>query len=1159
MSGPQRWANRAGPRLSLIAAILLALCAGLLTRPAPVKAAAFTAGNLVVVRVGDGSATLTNASTAVFLDEFSPSGTPVQSIGLPTSTSGGNAALTMSGSATSEGTLARSPNGAYLTLAGYDAAPGTAGIGATASATTNRIIGRIDSSGAINTTTRISDGYNTDNIRAAVTDDGTGFWASGNGATNTGGVRYVAFGSSGASTQLSTSVTNTRVPGIFGGQLYVSASSGTFRGVSTVGSGLPTTGGQTIAGLPGFPTASGPSSYSFVLFDLSAAVAGLDTAYVADDRSIASGGGLQKWTFNGSTWTLAYTLSSGLAGGLRGLTGISGANPVLYATTADASANKLVTITDTGAGAAFTTLATAPTNTIFRGVALAPVAPQPDLAVAVSGPATATAGVSYSYTVTVSNVGGADASGVEARFTLPAGLTYNSVSGTDGFGCAESGGTVTCTGATIGAGTGATITVSVTSGAAGRVTAPVGAAVADPSNTVAETNEGNNSSTSAVVTTVDAAPNTPPTIGVTSNEPRLPSPVFSGVIGDPTDPGAQLGLTVTVGDAETPAADLVLTASSSNTAVVPNNPANLAITSTGATRTLRVVPAGVGYATITLTVTDAGNQTATATLTYAASAATLTPTTSRFHTGAADISTAVAVDANVMFVANDEDQVLRLYDRTNSGAPLASFDVTASLNLTDMGGSGPREVDIEASARSGSRIYWVASHSNASGGNQRPNRSRLFATDITGTGATSTLSFVGYYGGLKSDLVAWDQSNGHGKGANHYGFAASTATGVIPEDPGGAGFNIEAAEFAPDGSTLYLGFRAPIVPATSRTKALIVPVTNPAALVGASPATGPATFGAPIEFDLGGRGIRELRKNSANEYLLLAGPPDTATSTAPKDFRLYSWTGNPGDAPLLRVANLTALNTGGSFESIVEVPSPLGSTSQIQLLSDNGDTVWYGDGVIAKELPNNPHKKFRSDRVVIDTTLPDTTAPETTITLNPTSRVSSTSATFVFTGTDDVTAQQGLVFECSLDGAAFAACVNPQNYANLAQGSHTFLVRARDADGNLDPSPASFTWIVDTIAPETLLTGQPPLVTNILTATFVFTGTDSGTGLAAFECSLDSGPWTDCESPQVYGGLAFGSHTFLVRAKDHTGNVDLSPATHTWVVARPIFLPIVKR
>ena len=291
----------------------------------------------------------------------------------------------------------------------------------------------------------------------------------------------------------------------------------------------------------------------------------------------------------------------------------------------------------------------------------------------------------------------------------------------------------------------------------------------------------------------------------------------------------------------------------------------------------------------------------------------------------------------------------------------SSFDFTSSLGLTDLDAGVPREVDIEASARVGNRIYWLGSHSNSAGGNNRPNRSRVFATDISGTGAATTLTSVGRFDGLKSDLIAWDSSGMHGLGNNFFGLLASSAAGVIPEAPDGSGWNIEGLVFAPDDSTVYIGFRAPIVPAASRTKALLVPVTNFTTLFTANPTGGNATFGAPIQFDLNNRGIREIKKNAANEYLIVAGRASSANF-----FDTYTWTGNPADAPLFRSTNLININP----ESIVDVPVGLNSFAPfanvpVQFLSDNGDTIYYGDAILAKDLPNNAHKKFRSDVIIV--------------------------------------------------------------------------------------------------------------------------------------------------------------------------------------------------
>lgn len=87
--------------------------------------AAFTPGNLVIYRVGDGGATLISAAAPVFLDEYTPDGAWVQSIPMPTAVSGSNRRLVSSGSATSEGYLTLSTDTNYLVLTGYDADVGT--------------------------------------------------------------------------------------------------------------------------------------------------------------------------------------------------------------------------------------------------------------------------------------------------------------------------------------------------------------------------------------------------------------------------------------------------------------------------------------------------------------------------------------------------------------------------------------------------------------------------------------------------------------------------------------------------------------------------------------------------------------------------------------------------------------------------------------------------------------------------------------------------------------------------------------------------------------------------------------------------------------------------------------------------------------------------
>src|SRR6185369_3893200 len=177
----------------------------------------------------------------------------------------------------------------------------------------------------------------------------------------------------------------------------------------------------------------------------------------------------------------------------------------------------------------------------------------------------------------------------------------------------------------------------------------------------------------------------------------------------------------------------------------------------------------------------------------------------------------------------------------------------------------------------------------------------------------------------------------------------------------------------------------------------------------------------------------------------------------------------------------------------------------------------------------------------------DSTAPTTAIESSPPALSGSAAASFAFSGSD--TGGSGVAsFQCRIDSsqaADWAACSSPRNLSALADGSHKFEVRAIDQAGNVDPSPASFTWTVDTTAPTTTITEQPPALSNSAAASFAFSGSDTGgSGVASFQCRIDSSQaadWAACISPRNLSALADGSHKFEVRAIDQAGNVDPSP------------------
>ncbi|MBX3376583.1 MAG: hypothetical protein KF678_06215 [Phycisphaeraceae bacterium] len=337
--------------------------------------APFSSGNLAVMQIGDGAAALTVGGAPLFVVEMNPSGAVVQSIAVPTTTSGANRGMVVRGTSTSIGHLIRSVDGQYLTFTGIEAPVGGTSPSATPAATNPRIVARMNSQGVIDSSTALEDAYNADDIRAAITTNGTDLWTVGTSGTfSSAGIRYTTLGSTTSIQVSSGPPTNTRMLGIFGGQLYISSSSGSFLGVSTVGTGVPNTSGELITLLPGFPTGGGTavsSVYDFYFADA-------NTLYCADDRTVANGGGIQKWTYDSflGMWLLDYTLSTDLGTeGCRGLVGRTTKGvTTLWATTGGsvANPNSVVRVVDNGALSPFTVLATAPANTHYRGIDFVP-------------------------------------------------------------------------------------------------------------------------------------------------------------------------------------------------------------------------------------------------------------------------------------------------------------------------------------------------------------------------------------------------------------------------------------------------------------------------------------------------------------------------------------------------------------------------------------------------------------------------------------------------------------------------------------------------------------------------------------------------------------------------------------------------------------------
>lgn len=312
--------------------------------------------------------------------------------------------------------------------------------------------------------------------------------------------------------------------------------------------------------------------------------------------------------------------------------------------------------------------------------------------------------------------------------------------------------------------------------------------------------------------------------------------------------------------------------------------------------------------------------------------------------GAADASTAVALDGQFMLVGDDEGNAWRVYNR-EGGQALKEIDFGAYLGI------GGAELDLEASTRVGDTLFFIGSHGNNKNGVDQNNREWLASAKIAGTGAGTTLTFTGKFNGLEAALVAWDQSDAHGLGTNHFGFALASASGT-PES--NSGFGVEGMTSSASGNALWIAFRAPVTGSPALKTALIVQLTNPLAVLDGSALP---VFGDAIELDLGGRSIRSIDKNAAGQYLLLAGPSGAATADVEDDFQLYVWDGSvdvTGMATHLvkqAVALDALLANGASFEAIVEVPADLSAGAKVHLLQDDGAVVQAGQTQETKDLP----------------------------------------------------------------------------------------------------------------------------------------------------------------------------------------------------------------
>jgi hypothetical protein len=309
--------------------------------------------------------------------------------------------------------------------------------------------------------------------------------------------------------------------------------------------------------------------------------------------------------------------------------------------------------------------------------------------------------------------------------------------------------------------------------------------------------------------------------------------------------------------------------------------------------------------------------------------AEMTATKSYQFYGACDASAAVALSDNTFVVANDEDNVLRVYPMKDNSRPLRTFDLTRDLAVT----AKHPEVDLEAGAWCGEYVYWISSHGRNSEGKSRPNRHRLFATSFTTSGDKIEMKLVGRpCSSLLSHLIAEPR---------FASFRLEECSKRAPKDPDA--LNIEGL-CATAEKHLLIGFRNPVPGG----KALLIPLLNPGKIIrGESP-----KFGDALLLDLKGLGIRDMTFHQGHYYIIAGSISGDGSS------QLYS-------TPDLKTP--PEVVQGGDFGSAN--PEAICARSDkpgapFHILMDNGSKLV--DGTRCKDVKDPAARSFPSFVVTIN-------------------------------------------------------------------------------------------------------------------------------------------------------------------------------------------------
>ena len=290
--------------------------------------------------------------------------------------------------------------------------------------------------------------------------------------------------------------------------------------------------------------------------------------------------------------------------------------------------------------------------------------------------------------------------------------------------------------------------------------------------------------------------------------------------------------------------------------------------------------------------------------------------------GASDASAAVSLGGDMIIVADDENNSLRIYDINSAGDAIAEHDLTSFLGVD----AEHPEADIEGAARIGDRIYWITSHGRNKDGKMRSSRHRFFATDILKQNEQINIKPVDIpCSTLAKQLAAAEFGSRFGLDkATQFGNIILSKKKFKKLAPKEEGLNIEGLCASANGKKLYIGLRNPQLKddQSGINMAIVIPLENPAQVVEKGEA---AIFGKPLLWDMDNRGVRSMEYSAYHkEYFVIAGPHD-----GKKDFAIYRWSGKNDEQPKLLpdiiIKDLTP-------EALLFA----GDGSQLLILSDDG-------------------------------------------------------------------------------------------------------------------------------------------------------------------------------------------------------------------------------